>query len=124
MTHQLGFIRFADRVLFLKDGEQVLYEHSKRAMRRLVDEPDSEFARFIGDYSAQQPSKNRPDSSRTINSSLQSITQALLPKKNAVMFQRLDPIAYDEEEERNQMKEIERLKKEKRILEEDDKVSF
>ena len=124
VTHQLGFIRFADRVLFLrKDGEQALYEHSRRAMKRLVDEPDSEFARFIGDYSAQQqPSRSRRDSSRTITSSLQSITQALLPRKNSIMFEALEPIVYDEEEEKNQLKEIKKLEKEKRIQEEDDKV--
>ena len=128
VTHQLSFMRFADRVLFLKNGEQALYEHSKRAMRRLLDEPDSEFARFIGDYSAQQPSRNRRDSSRTIagsaTNSLQSITQALLPRKNSVMFETLDPIVFDEEEEQNQLKEIKKLEKEKRIKEEDDKVSF
>ena len=125
MTHQLSFIGFADRVLFIKDGEQVLFEHSRKAMKRLLDEPDSEFARFIGDYSAQQQrSGSRRDSSRTISSSVQSIPQALLPRKGSIMFENLEPIVYDEDEEQNQLKEIKKQEKEKRIQEEDDKVSF
>lgn len=127
VTHQLSFIGFADRVMLInKDGEQALYEHSRKAMKRLLDEPESEFARFIGDYSAaqQQQSRTRRDSSRTISSSMQSIPQALLPRKNSILFETLEPIVYDEEEEQNQLKEIKKLEKEKRIQEEDDKVSF
>lgn len=113
VTHQLSFIRFADRVLFIKDGEQVLYEHSKRAMKQLIEEPESKFARFVGDYSAQQQLKKRRDSSI-------ALTDDLLSGESMTM----DPIVYDEDEEQNQMKDIKKQLKEKRILEEDDKVSF
>ena len=97
ITHQLNYISYADKVLFLRGGEQILFENGHEISRRLVDEPEDEFAKFIG-------------------SNLDGNDQAR--RLSAESF------AFNEEDEQSQLKEIQKMEKEKRMQAEDDKVNF
>ena len=47
VTHQLNYIKYADKILFIKEGEQILFDESKKVMKKLADEPESDFAKFM-----------------------------------------------------------------------------
>lgn len=102
-THQLNYVKYAEKLLFLRNGEQVFFESSEEFLRRLIDEPEGEFAKFVGSSLGEDSSD-----ARSRKSSLS-----------------LDSIVYDDDEDQqNQQKEIEKMVKEKRIREEDAKLSF
>ena len=101
VTHQLNYISYADKVLFLKDGEQILFESGNEVLKRLADQPDDEFARFIGSHLVHENTEQTRKLSLTVES-----------------------VAFDEEEQKNQLKEIQAMEKEKRMQAEDDKVNF
>ena len=130
ITHQLNYIKYANKVLFIKDGEQVLFDNSKNCLKMLVSEPASDFTVFIGNCASIQDQQRKPrtrESSRRLSASLVStslisITQSLLEK--SVSLENLEPIVYDEKDEQDQLKEIKKMEKERRLQEEDDKVRF
>ena len=102
-THQLNYVKYADKVLFLKNGEQVFFESTEELTRRLINEPEGEFAKFIGSSLGEESSDA---GSRRSSLSTESISCG------------------DEEDKQNQKKEIEKMVKEKRIKDEDAKLSF
>ena len=101
-THQLSYINYADKLLFLKNGEQVFYERGEEFSKRLVDEPEGEFAQFVGSCLGVQDEKGRFEK-RSLS---------------------LKSIVYDDEDRQNQLKEISKMEREKRIKDEDNKIRF
>ena len=129
VTHQLNYIKYADKVLFIKDGEQMFFDSGKNVVKKLIEEPDSEFANFVGNNGVEnhtqrkESSRNRQDSSRT-STSLLSITQSLVSRRNSLSVEAIEPLIFDEELEKDQIKEIKKQEKERKQQEEDDKVQF
>ena len=130
ITHQLNYIKYANKVLFIQNGEQVLFDNSENCLKKLVSEPTSDFTVFIGNSASTQDRQRKPrarESSRQLSASLVSTSLISIPQnllEKSISLENLEPIVYDEKDEQDQLEEIKKMEKEKRLQEEDDKVSF
>ena len=122
VTHGLNFVKYADKLLFIKDGRQILFENAKMAMKRLKDEPDSEFGRFFGSNELEKSAllnRMRKDSIRSLPpmyGSAMSIPHSLLSRRSSLASENL----VDELIEMSKTKDS--AKDERKMQEEDDKV--
>ena len=108
ITHQLNYIKHTDKVLFIKDGKQLAFDQSKNCLKKLIDEPESDFTKFIGNCTLIRDQRK------------QSITEDLLLEKRSIS---LESIFDDKLFEKNQLNEIKMMEKERRLKEEDDHVA-
>lgn len=105
VTHQLNYINSADKVLFLKNGKQILFEIGQEILKRMAAGQDDDFVKFVGSNlgseEAQQPRKSLFSAEFIVDD---------------------DDVYDDDKEEQNQLKEIKKMEREKRLIEEDDKI--
>ena len=112
ITHQLNYIQYADKILFIKEGEQLVFDQSENCLKKLINEPECEFTKFLSNNISIQNRKQK-----------ETINQDLFSKESSLSLKSLDSIFYDECEE-NQLKEIKKIEKERILQEEDDEVRF
>ena len=122
VTHGLNYIKYADKLLFIRDGRQVLFDDAKMAMKKLKDEPDSEFGRFFGTNEREKSAllnRLRKDSIRSLPpmyGSAMSIPHSLLSRRSSLASENL----VDELIEMSKAKDSDT--NERKMQEEDDKV--
>ena len=112
ITHQLNYIKYADKILFIKKGEQLAFDNIDDCLIKFMIEPDCNFTKFIGNNNLIQDLLQK------------SKVQNLLSKENSLSLGSLDTIVDDEENEQDQLKEIKKMERERKLKEEEDNVRF
>ena len=107
ITHQLNYIKYADKILFIKEGEQLAFGQSENCLKKLRNESESDFTKFISNSISIQDLQK------------QSIGEDLFSEERSLSLESLEPIFYANE----QLNEIKIMEKERRLKEEDDHVS-
>jgi ATP-binding cassette subfamily C (CFTR/MRP) protein 4 len=113
ITHQLNYIKYADNILFMKNGEQLLFDHPNNCLKKIFDEPNSDFVKFMASSFENQRKVKIPRNDEQVSFEKSGSTDeesvVFLNEENSLKDFKLTDC--NNEDDKNHLKEIQRKRK-------------